>query len=511
MSSPARGVRRTLTLVTVMVAVLGRPTPGWASAAGSFDPSFGSGGVVHSKADSPDPYASGVAVQSDGRIIEVGQSASKFLVMRFNPNGTIDTSFGTGGRVLTSIKYFAGAHAVAIQGDGKIVVAGDSFAKLNSTANIALVRYNTDGSLDTSFGAAGVVVTSVPGAPSDAYAISIQTDQKIVVGGWAQPSSYEFAVVRYNTDGSLDSSFGTGGIVTTPVGSYASGEGLAIGGDGTIVIAGQTIGEFALARYNTDGSLDTTFGSGGIVTTPGTDVAHDVAILPSGEVLAVGEAHESGHTYPDVALVLYATDGTLDTSFGSGGKKLTPVGFSSGANSVALQGNGKIVVGGNSDLRFFLARFNGDGSRDRSFGNNGVVSTSINSIDGMTSVAIQSDGKIIGAGTSPGSSPTAFEMIRVNGQSRATTTLSISAPSPVTKGTKIAVRGYLASKHAACVGGQTVELVSKSLQLGTSTTGARGSYRFALVIHQKMTLKVTYLGDNACSPSASVKRTVKVS
>src|SRR5205823_1220042 len=166
MSSPARGVRRTLTFVTVMVAVLGSPTPGWASAAGSFDPSFGSGGVVHSKADSPDPYASGVAVQSDGRIIEVGRSASKFLMMRFNPNGTLDTSFGTGGKVLTTVQYFGGANAVAIQADGKIVVAGDSAASESSYAYITVVRYNAVGSLDTSFGSTGVFVCLLHGGMS---------------------------------------------------------------------------------------------------------------------------------------------------------------------------------------------------------------------------------------------------------------------------------------------------------------------------------------------------------
>ncbi|MGA9109772.1 MAG: delta-60 repeat domain-containing protein, partial [Smithella sp.] len=187
-------------------------------------------------------------------------------------SGSLDTTFGTGGIVTTPIgSYDAYAYALAIQSDGRIVVSG--YSSNGSNYDFALVRYNTDGSLDTTFGTGGIVITPMGSGYDIAYALAIQSDGRILAAGNSyNGSNYNFALVRYNTNGSLDTTFGTGGIVTTSIGTGDS-EALALGiqSDGNILAAGKSPdgsnNDFALVRYNTNGSLDTTFGTGGIVTT----------------------------------------------------------------------------------------------------------------------------------------------------------------------------------------------------------------------------------------------------
>ncbi len=234
-----------------------------------------------------------------------------FALVRYNTNGSLDTSFDTDGKVTTPVvpgnsDY---AYALAIQDDGKIVAAGYTSDGLD--ADFALVRYNTDGSLDTSFHTDGIVTTDIGADIDIASAVSIQDDGKIVAGGssW-NGTDDDFALVRYNTNGSLDTGFHTDGIVTTDMGTgndlaYA----LAIQDDGKIVAAGSSWNgadnDFALIRYNTDGSLDTTFHTDGIVITEvGTDddVAYALAIQADGKIVAAGS---SSNTSDDFALVRY--------------------------------------------------------------------------------------------------------------------------------------------------------------------------------------------------------------
>lgn len=240
-----------------------------------------------------------------------------------------------------------------------------------------------------------------------AYAIAIQNDGKIVLAGtYSIGSDYDFGLYRYNTNGVLDSTFGTNGLVTTSLGSAEDiAYSVAIQNDGKILAAGRTkiglVKNFALVRYNVDGSLDATFGTSGIVTTAigtGDNVGNSVVIQNDGNILLAGYC--TTNSQKDFALARYESDGNLDLNFGAGGKVIT--GFSNFTNdygtSVALQSDGKIIVAGFTEtgiFNFALARYNNNGSLDITFGTNGKVTTEFGNEEYGLSVAIQSDGKIV--------------------------------------------------------------------------------------------------------------------
>jgi uncharacterized delta-60 repeat protein len=280
--------------------------------------------------------------------------------------GDLDPTFGIGGKVTTDIKRSTDiANAVALQADGKLVVVGQTYQNNDYTdEDFVVARYNTDGTLDTTFGVRGRVRTDFPGLAAVPSSVVIQPDGKIVVAGGAFPLftfAGDFKVVRYNPNGSLDTSFGSGGIVTTIFpgdGSYAFA--LALQSDGKIIAAGTDFvdfnpgdmsdTDFALARYNPDGSLDTTFGNGGTVTTDffGTeDDVFSVLIQPDGKIVAVGSANDPADFY-DFAAVRYLSNGTIDTTFGVAGKVSTDFGDRGfdRAHSAALQLDGSIVAAG---------------------------------------------------------------------------------------------------------------------------------------------------------------------
>ncbi|MGH9826953.1 MAG: delta-60 repeat domain-containing protein, partial [Blastocatellia bacterium] len=283
---------------------------------GSLDPSFGSGGKVTTDFFGGVDESFAIALQSDGKIILAGHanmvnaSNGDFALVRYNMNGTLDSTFGNSGKVTTD--FFNGADAafdVAIDGNGKIVAAGQAVAP-SSGSDFAVVRYNANGALDTSFNHTGKVTTDFSGAYDEALAMRIQSDGKIVAAGWTSlgqdfsfHDSDDFALVRYNADGTLDTTFGTAGKVKTDFEHGADRiVDLAIQADGKLVGAGLAIGPmadsstafvFALARYNTDGSLDTTFGNQGLTTTDffhDTDKAIAVSIQKDGNIVAVGSA-----------------------------------------------------------------------------------------------------------------------------------------------------------------------------------------------------------------------------
>ena len=289
-------------------------------------------------------------------------------------HGALDTTFNATGKVTTAIGTINDeAFALAVQSDGKLVAAG--YSDTGTQGVFALVRYNTDGSLDTTFNATGKVTTAIGTVNDIAYALVIQSDGKLVAAGYSDTGTQvEFALVRYNTDGSLDTTFNTTGKVTTAIGTvndiaYA----LVIQSDGKLVAAGVsntgTQDEFALARYNTDGSLDagaTGFGTGGIVTTAvGTvnDVASALAIQSNGKLVAAGFSYSGAQER--FALARYNTDGSLDagaTGFGTGGKVTTAIGtITDVATALVVQSDGKLVAAGYSDggaqTRFALARY----------------------------------------------------------------------------------------------------------------------------------------------------------
>ena len=232
-------------------------------------------------------------------------------------DGDLDLSFGSGGKVTTDfMEGSSAASDLALQSDGKFIAVGS--VGQGSSRDFALARYNSDGSLDTSFGSGGTVTTHFFGSSDQALAVALQSDGKIIAVGQAVQSDGDddFALARYNSDGSLDTSFGTGGKVTTDFFSQNDQAfAVALQSDGKIIAAGSTFLDFALARYNSDGSLDATFGSGGKVTTDFafSDQAFAVALQSDGKIIAAGFANQGRRDINDFALARYNSDGSLDT------------------------------------------------------------------------------------------------------------------------------------------------------------------------------------------------------
>jgi uncharacterized delta-60 repeat protein len=405
---PAR--RALVALPMLVVLVLGGDG---LAAPGDLDPHFGTGGIVITDVSpSNNDNALAAVLQPDGKIVAAGTSfnGGDFAVVRYNPNGTLDTGFGTGGKVSTPVGSGSDfGNAVALQPDGKIVVAGQAMGSTN--LDVAVVRYLPNGLLDSGFGSGGQVITPIGTSDDVANSVAIQPDGKIVVAGTASGAipTDDVAVVRYTTTGALDGTFGSGGKVVTSISPGADGaSALALQPDGKIVVAGITdaasAADFALVRYTAAGALDGSFGSGGKVTTSlsgGTDDALGLALQPDGKIVAGGLANS------DFGLARYNQNGTLDASFGSGGTVTTDVapGHSDVGRSVALQPDGKIVLGGftvgaPSPEDFAAVRYDPDGSLDGSFGAGGIVITdpSPGHINEGHAVVVQPDGNILLAG-----------------------------------------------------------------------------------------------------------------
>ena len=339
--------------------------------------------------------AKSVTVQADGKILVAGYSGNgpqyDFSLVRYNSDGSLDTTFSHNGMVNTDVgtSYDFGS-SVTVQEDGKILVAGSS---RNAAGNddFALVRYNNDGSLDTTFGGDGIVTTAIGTGYDNASSVTVQADGKILVAG-SSNLPYDFALVRYNSDGSLDATFSSDGKVTTSIGGFDSARSVTVQADGKILAAGYCDNginyDFALIRYNSDGSLDTTFGSTGIVSTViGTnyEAAQSVTVQSDGKILVAGYSKNTAGN-DDFALVRYNNNGSLDNTFSGDGKVTTAIGTGSDIGySVAVQADGKILLtgysinGSNSD--FALVRYNSDGSLDTTFSNDGKLTT-VN--DGVT-------------------------------------------------------------------------------------------------------------------------------
>jgi uncharacterized delta-60 repeat protein len=391
--------------------------------ASALDPGFGTGGKVTTNFQGRNTSAAQAlaVVQADGKMVVVGHTfagSEDFALARYNADGNLDTAFGTGGRVTTD---FGGnddqANAVALQSDGKIVVAGFSNGP-TAGPDFALARYNADGSLDTTFGSGGRVTTDFSNDADYASAVTVQADGKIVAAGYSYggATGYDFALARYNADGSLDATFDGDGKVTT---DFAAGDdvanAVALLADGKILVAGSSDGtSFAVTRYNIDGTLDATFGGGGKVTTDfsSTSDAQCMAVQSDGQIVVAGTTSAGYSTGYDFALVRYTSIGGLDTGFDGDGIVTTHFGSDDNAGTdsaygVAVQSDGKIVVAGSTESSdtgsdFALARYNPDGTLDAGFGSGGRVATDFGSSgqDGATAVALQADGKVLAAGCS---------------------------------------------------------------------------------------------------------------
>ncbi|MEZ5909136.1 MAG: tandem-95 repeat protein [Hyphomicrobiaceae bacterium] len=405
-------------------------------------PTFATGdGIVTTAIGSGNEYGLSLVAQPDGKIIVAGYSligsTEDFALVRYNADGSLDTSFGGGAGIVTTAigtGYDRGM-AVALQADGRIVVAG--YSEIGGPEEITLARYNADGSLDTSFGGGdGLVTTSIGASHDYGRSLVIQADGKILVTGGSIGTGHDVALARYNADGTLDTSFGGGdGLVTTSIGVSDVGYSVSVQPDGKIFVAGFSHNgsnyDFALLRYNADGTLDTSFGSGdGIVTTAigaSDDLGIRMALQADGKIVVTGWSSNGSNT--DIAIARYNNDGTLDTSFGGDGIVTTAIGGSADQGyDVAIQSDGRILVtgftsdGANADVA--LLRYNADGSPDTSFGGgDGVTIVPLGTGDDVgRSLLILPDGRIVVTGHSHNGTDNDFALLRFNADGTLDTT-----------------------------------------------------------------------------------------
>jgi uncharacterized delta-60 repeat protein len=387
------------------------------AAAGELDPRFGNGGVVQTDFAQTDDYVLGVGVQPDGKILVCGQSGIypdlHSALVRYNRNGRLDSAFGTGGKVVVMFHPNSDyLDALVLQSGGKIVAAGSA-----SGTAFLVARFNADGTLDQTFGNNGSVQTTFGDPTAAAHDVILQSGGRIIAVGVSGAGPYselnDFVLARYNIDGSLDPTFGNGGKVkthfpgVTNTGSTASSIALQL--DGKLVVGGSyknegTPHQFALARYNANGSLDSTFGNAGKVVTfigAGDAFATALVIQSNGRIVLTGYSETTQDH--DFTLAGYTSNGTPDSTFGNAGLMTTD--FSGGSDDIpyamALQSDGKLVVVGQTgdypELDFALARYNVDGQLDQGFGTAGKVTTDTSLSDHAYDVALQRD-KIVLAG-----------------------------------------------------------------------------------------------------------------
>jgi len=348
-----------------------------------------------------------VVVQPDGKIVAVGEASvgnGDFAVIRLNPDGSLDPDFGTGGVVTTDVGVDDRAAAVALQEDGRIVVAGSTCPE-GFCSQTAVLRYSPGGRLDPEFSDDGVVLLNLGGL-NDARAVAVDAAGRTVVAGGVHnpmlPGDWdELVLARYSPGGSLDAGFGTGGVVVSDLGGIDVAYALALQPDGKIVVAG-TGGApcpFMVARYDTAGRLDPDFGSGGVSGTDfgGIDAARALALQPDGRIVAAGVGHEQ------FVLLRLGPDGSPDPSLGGNGRVITrfPGAASGGATGLAIQANGRILAVGdafsNGSSVFALARYTADGYPDASFGDCGLVTTRFGDsvLAEALGVALQPDGNAV--------------------------------------------------------------------------------------------------------------------
>jgi uncharacterized delta-60 repeat protein len=380
----------------LMVAgsVEGRPLVRY-RADGSLDPFF-EGLADHLQ----DP--SGVAVQDDGAILVSGRIAQDFAVLRFTPGGVLDSTWSGDGFKISNFGGNERANAVAALDDGDVVAVGVTDYP-PGLARFAIARFESDGDHDATFGGDGRRAVTHGGGDNAANAVAIQPDGKIVVAGFATEldGTRAFAVARFHPDGSRDRTFGYAGHRVTDLGGpNDEAFGVAVQPDGRILLVG-TGGpgaDFALARYTADGFLDPTFSGdgkqltafGGTLAFP--DFASDVALRPDGRIVVVGTAFAGAR---NLTTARYLPDGSLDPAFGTGGVVHTLYSSRAWASGygVALQPDGKVVASGDSGGYFLAVRHLPDGAPDNTFSGDGK--TLIGPGGEARDVIVQPDGKIV--------------------------------------------------------------------------------------------------------------------
>jgi uncharacterized delta-60 repeat protein len=425
-AGPRRRSRQRWLLLPAIVALLALQVALAAQAQarpGDLDPGFGTGGKVVTDVSGSFDDAHAVAVQPNGKIVAAGfgfgpTGLHDFALTRYRQGGTLDPTFGTGGKVILDfggLGRFDEIRALAVRPGGRIVAAGTAEAG-GFGSDFALARFRSDGTLDPGFGTGGKVTTDFGGGTDQIRGLAVQADGKLVAAGSVVTAEggENFGVARYRPDGTLDPGFGVGGKVVTAV---AEGEGfdraqaVALQGDGKIVAAGLApVGPnvvFALVRYHPDGTLDAGFGAGGIVTTQFDgffNQANAVVVQAGGRIVAAGGL-TTGATAA-MAIAAYRPNGSLDPGFGAGGKVTIEFAGTGSADALVALAGGKLVAAGAADpgtgtgFDFALARLRHNGTLDPGFGVGGKVTTDFGGgTDVAHALAVQADGKLVAAGS----------------------------------------------------------------------------------------------------------------
>jgi uncharacterized delta-60 repeat protein len=385
------------------------------SSDGSLDTNFNGTGILLQRVGDSYAEADSVAIQPDGRIVVGGTSSScnaSTVICRFNPDGTLDASFATGGELLTNL---APAQYVRIQPDGKILMAGGNGGQL------LLARFLSNGVPDVSFASTGSFSIVVGTNGTMPFGMALQSDGKIVVGVRAFQGGNDLAVIRFNSSGSIDTNWnGSGSVFTALVPPNDTFGGVAIQADGKVVASGystlSSYSEFSMFRCTANGPLDSSFGSSGRVATQVSngdiDAGFGLALQPDGKIVLAGTS------LPSMALLRYNGNGSLDSTFGSGGKMTARIGFAVDiAYAVALQNDGKIVTGCRSQVdsfyKFAVARFLTNGVLDPNYGVSGVntfdFGTGADEL--VNAMALDSAGRMVMVGTIG----SVFGIVRVTG------------------------------------------------------------------------------------------------
>ena len=416
-------------------------TLGAFAADGDLDPNFDGDGMASVQFSAPwTDQAEDVAVLMDGSVLVAGSQQFSstdhdFAVAKLTHGGLVDTTFGGGsGQATVAFDLGGGladlAQAIAVQNDGKIVIAGYAETSQSGNYDLAVARLHANGTRDYGFGTSGKVSYAVDlgGTNFDiATDVLIQADGKIVLTGWSQGAGFnsDFVAVRLHSDGSVDTSFGSQGraVVSFDLGGQDRDESAAaaLQSDGKIVLVGSVERwnldfDFGIVRLLTDGSLDGSLGNGGKVTVAfdrggsNQDQAEDVAIDSSDRLVLAGRSGGTTYADHDFAVARILSNGSLDTSFGSGGKTTVDIGGGLGldqAFDVALAPFGKIVVAGttffsSTDTDFAAVRLNSNGSVDTQFGSNGRARVAFDiggdHADDCHAMAVGLDGGIVMAG-----------------------------------------------------------------------------------------------------------------
>lgn len=416
----------------------------------TLDNGFGTNGRVLTSFGSANSNMSSIAIQSDGKILACGSyyngTINQIALSRYKIDGSLDETFGVNGKLLTPIGTdFENEHnTVRVLSNGNILVAGTNGTSATGR-DFAIVQFDSYGSLDLSFGNNGIVLSDFNNE-FKLTTLEIQGNNKIVVGGTIlMPTSGNkpnFAIARYNIDGSKDVGFGVNGLACVNVGvvndnliateDYVNG--LKIQPDGKILVSGMVVnnlggnGDFALVRLDINGNLDSGFGNNGrVITNSGsTEEANSIEILPDGKIILSGIFYYNGNANEIIAIAKYTSGGVLDTTYGNKGQVFTNFGNSSPkifAFSSVLQTDGKLLVIGfakNTTADFFITRYNTNGTLDTAFGSNGVLFVDYGTNEGAYASLFQTDGKLIVGGSTNNGTNNEFTLLRFNAETLST-------------------------------------------------------------------------------------------